>query len=408
MTSPLHRHTGRRLRATTFALAVVAALTLAPAAASFADDIEGTNDSTTIDGTPFDDNISGDENVLDFVAEANGGDDTINGHEGEDDISGDGNAFGLVATVNGGDDTIDGGDDDDNLVGDGDAGGVGGAQVNGGDDVIHGGAGNDDIVGDGSAAALGGAFVDGGDDILYGDSGDDSIWGDGFADALFGPEDVDGGNDQLFGGFGEDRLFGQGGNDILCGLDGHQANPEDDLLIGGSGDDLACAVDDEIDAPAGEVVAIALADNDEFLDDGDDELRRGLPLLYLLQSIGAGITVLDFDENTGDLSFSAACDAGDITYGVTRQDDENAPGVQAIDIMSTATLFVNADACPPPPPADGDEPTAEPTTDDVEDTAVLPDTGASGGLNAIGASGLGLLVGGIVVIVAATRRKVTA
>lgn len=405
MTSPLHRHTGRRLKAATFATAIVAALTLAPAAASFADDIEGPDGPSVVEGTPNDDDISGDNNDSGDIAFVPGDDDVITGGAGDDDIVGDGVASGDIAGSVGdpisgeraGDDTIDGGDGDDFIAGDGYASGAIGGSIVGGHDTIHGGNGDDFIEGDGETGGFVGGVIDGGDDILYGDAGDDVIYGDGFVDSFLGLDVVIGGDDELYGGAGEDYLDGQGGNDLLCGLGGGQENTEADELIGGEGSDLACAVDDDVTAAAGVQDSIMVGLNDEQLDDEGDE--DGL-LQYTLGAITGGILNAVIDALTGELTFTAECD-GTVGYNVTRDD------VDASELVTSAVVNIDvtdeAASCNPvidTPDVD------EPETAGAAGTAVLPDTGASGGLNAIGASGLGLLVGGIAVITIASRRKV--
>jgi Ca2+-binding RTX toxin-like protein len=405
MTSPLHRHSGRRLGAATFAVAIVAALTLGPAAASFADDIEGPDGPSVIEGTPNDDDITGDNNDSGTIAFVPGDDDVINGGAGNDDIVGDGVADGDIAGSVGdpisgersGDDTINGGEGDDRIAGDGFAGGLAGGTIVGGHDTVHGDGGNDLIYGDGLTEGLVGGVVDGGDDILYGDDGDDEIYGDGFVDSLLGLDIVIGGDDELYGGAGEDYLDGQGGNDLLCGLGGGQENTEadGDTLIGGEGSDLACAVDDDVTAAAGVQDSIMVGLNDEVLDDEGDE--DGI-LQYTLGAITGGILNAVLDALTGELTFTAECD-GTVGYSVTRDD------VEASELVTNAVVNIDvtneAAACHPVT----DTPD-RPATDTVDDAAVLPDTGASGGLNAIGVSGLGLVVGGIAMIVVASRRKV--
>jgi LPXTG-motif cell wall-anchored protein len=397
MGSTIHRDIARRLRAAVFATAIVATLTLAPAAASFADDIDGGPGPSVVEGTDSDDLLNGDEDASESVlAVVDGADDVINGHGGGDDIAGDGDAAAFnTAVVNGGDDTIDGGDGDDSIFGDGSASAVDNAAVHGGDDTIHGGAGGDYIIGDGSAGGQESSLVEGGDDILYGDSGDDIIYGDGLASLIGG--EVLGGDDELYGGTGKDYLDGDSGNDLLCGLGGGQVNLEDDTLYGDEGSDLACAVDDHAVVSAGEKTLIQLAANDERLDDegtGDGILQ------YTLGAITGDILDAVLNALTGELAVTAGCDGGTVGYTVTRDD------VDASELSTSAVVTIDArhDAtCFPAEDAD-DEPS---TTDTVDDAAVLPDTGAGNSLNAIGAGGLALVLGGAFVLVAATRRPRT-
>ncbi|TXL57900.1 calcium-binding protein [Aeromicrobium terrae] len=392
MRPTFHRDIARRLKAAAFATTIVAALTLAPAAASFADDIDGGPGPSVVVGSNDDDHLNGDSDASDSgLAVVEGDDDVIDGNGGADDIAGDGDAAAVdTAVVNGGDDTVDGGDGDDSIFGDGSASAVDNAAVHGGDDVIHGGAGDDFIVGDGSAGGAESSLVEGGDDILYGDAGDDIIYGDGLASLVGG--EVLGGDDELYGGTGEDYLDGDGGNDLLCGLGGGQVNPEDDTLYGDEGSDLACAVDDHAVVSAGEKTLIQLAANDEQLDDegnGDGILQ------YTLGAITGDILDAVLDALTGELAVTAGCAGGTLGYTVTRDD------VDASELSTSAVVTIEArddGICAPGGGSDA------PTTSSVDDAAVLPDTGAGGSLNAIGVSGLGLVLGGAFVLGTTARR----
>ena len=118
-----------------------------------------------------------------------------------------------------------------------------------------------------------------------------------------------GGDDTIFGEEDNDQLFGDGGNDLLCG-----GGQELDELYGGEGSDLACAVDDEETFNFGDPVALALALNDEWLDDeGTGESTADLR--YALVDAPAGYAI---DPETGVLTFTATESANSVLRHQTR------------------------------------------------------------------------------------------
>ncbi len=147
---------------------------------------------TCILGTPFNDELTGDEN-----------DNCIFGLDGDDTI------FGL-----GGNDLLDGDEGNDTIFG-----GAGADDIEGdeGDDTLHGGEGDDDIDGEEGADTL---FGGDSDDTLEGAEGDDTLNGDASNDTLKGGV----GKDIVNGGVGKDLVMGGADNDSLTG-------PPDDTSV---------------------------------------------------------------------------------------------------------------------------------------------------------------------------------
>jgi Ca2+-binding RTX toxin-like protein len=409
--------------------------------------IQVDDESDTLGGGDGDDTIKGDGDntaagVIAVAArDARNGDDIIDGGEGDDIVQGDGNSSStgvITASVYlGGDDSITGGLGDDIITGDGNASaeGVGdepvpddvscddddinlddllpegfptdidlnelaclaGSRFVGGNDTIDGGAGNDTINGDGNATATGvlaTAEIVGGDDVIFGGSGNDVIHGDGtpFAAGVAALASVEGGDDTIFGEAGNDNLFGDGGNDLLCGGAG------DDNLTGGSGVDLACAVDDEATVAAATPSMLDLSFNDEDLNDQAAETQ---PRTYALVFVPAGFTFAVIDAMTGVLTF-ASSESGTIEYSVTQcGPDENDPQTNVcISDLALAVITVFQDEEPGDDDDDDESDEDDGSGDDSgasdeSGTAALPDTGSPANLNAIGALGIALLLGGI-------------
>jgi len=432
-------HGLRRMRH--FAVVLIAALTLALAPVAVqADVIPGTPGSDNLEGTENPDVIEGDPEPDPFAPTV-GADDTINGNGGDDLIRGDANAS---QGLTGGTDTIDGGEGNDTIQGDGETEeGI----LDGGDDIINGGAGNDTIDGDGlniTEALLGGH------DTINGGAGDDIINGDGFAfnnvltggndtisggegnDTIHGdgaePEDgtVNGGSDQLFGEAGGDTLFGDGGDDALVGgtgvdtLDGGDGidflcgseffsgtNVEADVLTGGADPDIACVHHDEATVSSGEQRVLDVTTNDEHLADEADE---DIALIYEIVEVSEGIEAI-IDAVTGILTFTAT-QSGTVLYQTRRplslEDPDN------LWISTSALVFITVLEEEDPDDDEDDDDGDEDSDDDEEsddsdgdssdEAAALPDTGSPASLNAIGALGIALLLGGIGTTVATRPR----
>jgi len=189
-----------------------------------ADLIRGGLDSDDIDGDSGADSINGGE-----------GDDHIKGHGGADTIDGDGDddwidGNGDEDTINGdeGNDHIDGGADDDTLNGNDGSDHIDGG---GGEEVMHGGDGSDTLNGGDDDDTMNG---DAGSDHVDGDDGDDLVNGGANSDHVDGGDgddtiNGDGGNDTVLGGFGADTMRGDAGNDLLNGQSG------DDTMYGDAG-----------------------------------------------------------------------------------------------------------------------------------------------------------------------------
>ena len=191
-----------------------------------------------LSGTPFNDSLTGDNNVNWLVSadfDAAGGDDQLYGLGGND-----------LLEVAAGNHILDGGSDNDtlsfNALGFALPNGVtvslalqGAAQVTGIGSMtisnvenLSGTSFDDSLTGDGNANGLYGA---GGNDNLSGGAGDDRLYGDAIVSAYdstgntVGPQlytdvvpfDQVAGNDLLDGGNGNDRLYGGGGDDVLTG-----------------------------------------------------------------------------------------------------------------------------------------------------------------------------------------------
>ena len=213
---------------------------------------------TSVDGTEFNDRISG--NTLDNDICGNGGDDELTGREGKDVLAG-------MA----GNDSLNGGDGNDSLYG------------HGGNDTLTGGGGDDELWGqDGADTYIFAGSRLGRDNVadnsgrttldfqrfesgivldisqiarqtvskgnleltlssknverVFGTPYDDVITGNDLANTLEGL----GGNDKLFGGSGDDILIGGSGNDNLYGESGHddlRGDGGSDYLVGGDGND---------------------------------------------------------------------------------------------------------------------------------------------------------------------------
>lgn len=116
-------------------------------------------------------------------------------------------------------------------------------------DSVFGGAGDDTIFG-GHGGGIG--VFGSGSDLLKGENGDDDLFGQAGNDTLDGGND----NDRLFGDRGIDSLLGGNGDDDLRG------GSESDFLDGGRGNDIL--EDDEALFPAGNDTLIGGEGNDQL------------------------------------------------------------------------------------------------------------------------------------------------
>lgn len=224
-------------------------------------DVVGTPDNEALDGSAFDDRITGlgGNDVIDGGAGADtliggGGNDALNGAAGNDVLKG-----------GGGDDTLNAGSGDDTLVG------------GGGNDVMDGGEGSDvyrallqdagsdvyqdsgasldDIdtldatrvadllLGNFSLAANGIEIIAGGEDGVRIVSQDSGVNWDFGGIALIGISRIRGTveEDLITGSSRADNLTGRGGDDVLSGAGGKdelRGGGGDDVLNGGAGKDL--------------------------------------------------------------------------------------------------------------------------------------------------------------------------
>ena len=306
-----------------------------------------------LDGGLGSDVLRGDEDADYFFGDR--GDDLLFGDEGNDYMSG-----------GAGDDELDGDEGADRLFG------------GEGSDYLSGGAGDDELDGEE------------GDDFLVGDEGVDSLSGGAGDDTLAGGTGGDtlsagAGDDFLFGDEGDDDLFGGEGDDVLCGGEG------DDRLYGDAGLDLACAVDDFVTVAEGMSAPRVPRSQRRSSQPGRSRRRHTADLLVGLceQSTTASI-----DSATGELTFTASS-SGYIGYGVTSL------GSRAhtfADLLITVTGQGLCGAVAATPSA---------SDDSVSETALLPDTGASDHLSALGLMAL-LMIGSGAALLSASRRRTTA
>lgn len=191
--------------------------------------IDGTPDNDTFSGTEFDEAFNG--LAGDDIVNGGAGDDTLNGGDGIDRLSGDTGNDALDGGA--GDDVLRGGDDNDTLRGGADDDRLFGDD---GDDFLSGQDGDDRLIGGAGNDRL---FGSSGEDVLFAQAGDDILNGGGGADQLRGGA----GSDTIIGGAGDDRLFGDSGIDSLSGGAG-----EDVLTGGGGGDSFAYTLGSGLDA----------------------------------------------------------------------------------------------------------------------------------------------------------------
>ncbi len=242
-------------------------------AAIYDNDIVGTDNGETLNGSNSDDFISGlGGNDTIYAKDGNdlvyggAGDDTIIGGFGNDALYGqDGvdtifGEFGNDTIVGGnGDDIAFGQDGNDTLFGEDGHDTLSGGN---GNDTIYGQAGYDTLVGEDGNDTLYGSI---GLDRLIGGFGNDTLYGENDADTLFGEF----GDDTLIGGHGDDGLYGQDGNDTLFGEIGN------DNLNGGAGNDSLYGQDgnDILEGGTGIDYMVGGTGNDTLYgQDGDDKL----------------------------------------------------------------------------------------------------------------------------------------
>ena len=243
-------------------------------------------DITSINGSQFNDILTG-----------NSRSNTLRGGAGDDT---------LTAAGDSGTDYLDGGEGNDILIADNvnasvyasyasaaagvnvslvfagvgqETGGAGNDTLSG-IDGLHGSVHNDTLTGDANNNFISGNFGDdilyGGDgaDIFHGGSGNDTIHGESGNDLLAGLS----GNDLLYGGSGNDTIAGYDGLDCLYGGDGDDnldGGPGNDTLNGGSGNDSlrADGGDSYFDGGAGNDFLFGYTGNDTLIGgDGDDSL----------------------------------------------------------------------------------------------------------------------------------------
>jgi Ca2+-binding RTX toxin-like protein len=279
-------------------------------------DLDSLFDIEGIGGSPFSDDLTGDDD--DNFFQPLRGADTVNGAGGIDlvhygaaigairlDL-----AAGFARRLNGEQDTLisienaETGKGNDRLAGDAGANFLSGRDGDdvivgrGGDDILYGGAGSDDLDG---GAGVDEMFGGEGDDSFTVDVKEDVIWEEGngvdtvnasltwrLADTLenlnlLGEGDLDGlgnssnnvitgnsgandlrgvdGDDVLSGRAGDDRLFGRNGDDVLNGGQGQ------DLLLGLAGDDV-------LDGGAGADLLIGGRGSDTYFVDNQNDVIK--------------------------------------------------------------------------------------------------------------------------------------
>ena len=338
-------------------------------------EINGTNDSETIEGTPEDDQIrsyDGDDivyggegndridaktgtvfNVVNpyypissgtLTAYGGPGDDHIGGKDGNDMLYGGPGADRLNGRA--GDDSLAGDHGNDYLVGgeghDYLTGGKGHDYLRGneGDDYLAGGEGHDNLLtGDGDDTAYGN---DGNDWInvgsltsYYNQKGSLAAWGGPGNDLIAGKD----GDDVIYGGTGDDKLYGDTGNDILDG------GPGADEMLGGEGDDTFYIDDlnDYIRETSGNDTAIVsvsfkkIPSSIEFVEyvDGAQPLPYWISALLRGSDIAFTWPALPGEANTLFYSFPAAIPSYDSTpdnaYGYNQLSSEQQ--VNAVTLM---------------------------------------------------------------------------
>lgn len=271
---------------------------------------EGTAGNDTLTGSEEADTLSGDAG--DDVLLGGAGADTILGGGGADWVVGQGGSDSIGSDAGAdfafggeGADTLDGAAGDDILLGEA------------GDDSLLGGEGADRLIGDegadhlsgddGQDTLLGGLDSDtldggAGDDVVVGGEGDDSILGGGGADWLVG----DLGDDGMLGGDGLDSLFGGEGADSLDG------GADADVIIGGAGNDILSGGQgaDWLVGEAGDDTIIASADGDTIFG------GLGLDAFRFTEATGGTVTIIDFEQGSDWMEFSAAGFGGGLDAGM--------------------------------------------------------------------------------------------
>ena len=310
-----------------------------------------------IEGTDFNDDITGDagDNVLDGglgddVLNGGGGNDTLEGGSGDDVLDGgdgddiiNGGAGDDIILGGGGTDTIDGGDGIDTnsfadigtgvtaSILDGTASyglvnetftnieNLTGSDFNdtleGGidDNVLDGGAGDDRILGRS------------GDDTINGGEGDDTLFGN------FGSDIVSGGlgNDTVSGGSGDDQVFGDEGDDILlggAGLDLLQGGDGNDTLDGGADNDGldGGSGDDVLDGGDGDDVLSGGTGNDTLIGGAGDDILQGGGGTDTIDG-GDGFDINDFSDIGTGVTVNIA--EGTASYGTINETFVNIEGI---------------------------------------------------------------------------------
>ncbi len=190
----------------------------------------------------------------------------------------------------------------------------------GGNDTVEGGAGNDAIgLGDGDDLGYGGS----GNDTLQGDAGLDGLDGGSGRDVLLGGAGNDtldgrGGDDSLDGGQDDDLLRGGGGNDILALNFGY------DTAIGGGGIDsfvIGNASGGRVDGGDGNdrVLAGVTTYLVPFEITGVERLviDRGIPGLYHVLATSAQYSAFDHIVDTwpvSDVTWLRVADGGTVDF----------------------------------------------------------------------------------------------
>ncbi|PHQ80749.1 MAG: hypothetical protein COB65_10900 [Thalassobium sp.] len=275
------------------------------------ENVAGSNDDNTIQGTIANNNLQG-----------RGGDDILTGGGGSDILSG-GNG---ADTVYGGDDgdTIRGEADIDNLFGNG---GDDDISAGTGEDLVFGGAGADTIRGQGQNDILNG---DAGNDTIYGGSGADEINGGDDDDSLFGQGNNDtlnggNGNDTLGGAAGSDELYGGAGDDVLTGGIGL------DTLDGGAGNDLM----------NGGLHADSFVFGAGYDQDRVNGFEQGIDTLLLDASLWSGTSGITDTQDVLN-AFGALNGTGTIytlTFGSDVIELQNAGGINAATLAADLTIL---------------------------------------------------------------------
>jgi len=298
-----------------------------------------------VEGTAFDDTLTGDAN--DNVLYGDAGDDTLTGGAGNDTLYGD-----TWYGPNTGSSGTDGPRETYDLsLADG-----------AGDDVLYGGAGNDTLYGgDGDDMLTGGA----GDDILDGGNGDDvadyrdatsgvtvdlntttaqAVGGGDGSDTLISIENIIGSSydDVLTGDSGDNAFMGGAGNDTLDGGDGSDTAYYG-LAAGGVTVDLSIATAQDVGGGDGSDTLISIeniigSSHDDILtgDSGDNGFRGGAGIDTLIG--GDGSDTASYADATGgvtvDLSITAAQAIGGELGSDTLTSIENLTGSEYDDTLT--------------------------------------------------------------------------